>query len=476
MDSIVGRDHELRVLNDIINSGESELVVIYGRRRVGKTFLIRNAFANEIAFELSGIHNASLKLQLENFRTALASVSKLKGEVKNWMEAFNLLIEHLTPIIKRQRKVVFFDEFPWLSSARSGFMQGFEHFWNTWASRQKNLVIVICGSSAAWMIQKVINNKGGLHNRITRRIRLLPFTLHETELFLKSRNVKLDRYQVLQLYMAMGGVPQYLKEVKKGESATQIIDRVCFSKDGLLKQEFKNLFLSLFDDATYHIDVIKALAKKGMGMTRTEIIKACKLSSGGGATQILDELTESGFITPYVPFGKTTKDSIYKLTDEYSLFYIKFIESSRISGKGSWITFSNSASWKSWSGIAFEGICMKHTEQIKSALGIAGVHTDVSVWRAPGSAANKGAQVDLLIDRQDQCINVCEIKFSLSKFDVTKAYAKELQEKLITFMSKTQTRKTLFLTMITTLGVKNMASHASLIDAEITMDALFQVE
>lgn len=473
MDNIVGREQELRTLSDIIKSGESELVVIYGRRRVGKTFLIRNAFANEIAFELTGIHNASLKLQLENFRTAFASVSKQKGEFKNWMEAFKMLTQYLTPLIKRKRKVVFLDEFPWLSSARSGFMQAFEHFWNTWASRQKNLVVVICGSSAAWMIQRVINNKGGLHNRITRRMRLLPFSLHETELFLKSRNVKLDRYQVLQLYMAMGGVPQYLKEIKKGESATQIIDRVCFSNDGLLRNEFENLFLSLFDNATYHIDVIKAMAKKGMGMTRTEIIKACKLSSGGGATQILDELTESGFITPYVPFGKTSKDSIYKLTDEYSLFYIKFIESSRISGKGAWITFSNSASWRSWSGIAFEGICMKHTEQIKSALGIAGVHADVSVWRNTGSTANTGAQIDLLIDRQDQCINVCEIKFTLSKYDVTKAYAKELQEKLNVFMGKTQTKKTLFLTMITTFGVKNIANHASLIDAEITMDTLF---
>lgn len=474
MNEIVGREEEQQLLSDIMQSGEAELVVIYGRRRVGKTYLVRNALSKQMAFELSGIHNATLHQQLGNFATALAGVSKPfpLAQPRTWTEAFGMLQRHLIPLIKRQKKVVFLDEFPWLSSARSGFMQAFEHFWNTWASRQKNLVVIICGSSAAWMIQKVINNKGGLHNRVTKRIRLLPFTLQETELFLRSRSVRLDRYQILQLYMAMGGVPQYLKEIKRGESATQAIDRVCFSKDGLLKSEFRNLFLSLFDDATNHIAIIRTLATKGTGLTRTEIIKTSKLTSGGGMTQILDELTESGFITPYIPFGKTVKDSVYKLTDEYSLFYIKFIESSRISGKGAWATFSSSPSWKSWSGLAFESICMKHIHMIKQALGIAAVHTEASVWRA--ASEKKGAQIDLLIDRQDMCINVCEIKFSTGKYEVSKAYANELTNKLAVFSESTKTRKTLFLTMITTYGAKSPANHTGLIDAAVTMDDLYQ--
>ncbi len=476
MENIAGRTHEQALLSKIENSGEPELVVMYGRRRVGKTYLIRNFFQKQMAFELSGIHNASLDQQLENFSAAL---SKATGSLPlarpaTWVQAFSMLTTYLTPVIKKQRKVIFFDEFPWLSTARSGLIQAFENFWNMWASRQNNLVVVICGSAAAWMIQKVINNRGGLHNRVTQRIRLLPFTLSETEAFLRERKINLDRYQVLQLYMVMGGVPQYLKEVQTGESAIQAIDRTCFTKDGLLHDEFKNLFHSLFDDAGYHIDVIRALAKKGVGLTRTEIIEACKLTSGGGTTKILDELTESGFITPYIPFNRTAKDSIYKLTDEYAGFYVKFVENSRYSGPGAWVRFSAGASWKSWSGTAFESICMKHILQLKKALGIENVHAETSVWRYRPQKDEQGAQVDLLIDRRDRCINICEMKFSVSEYEISKGYSKELENKLKVFRDQTQTRKTLFLTMVTTHGVKNITNFPGLIENEITMDALFK--
>ena len=354
---------------------------MYGRRRVGKTFLILNAFEKQLAFELSGIHNATLDQQLENFSDAISKTSGSLTLAKpdNWIQAFNLLRDYLDPILKKQRKVVFLDEFPWFHTPRSGFLQAFENFWNVWASRQKNLVMIICGSAASWMIQKVINNRGGLHNRVTRRIRILPFTVGEAEAFLKSRKINLDKYQILQLYMVMGGIPQYLKEIERGESATQAIDRICFTKDGLLHDEFKNLYHSLFDNADHHIDVIKALAKKGKGLTRNEIIQICKLTSGGTTTQLFDELSESGFITPYIPFDRTAKDSIYKLTDEYSLFYVKFIENSQSKGSGAWIKFSTGASWRSWSGTAFESICMKHTHQLKKALGIENVHSETII-------------------------------------------------------------------------------------------------
>ena len=475
MQSIIGRGDEKELLSKIEQSGEPELVAIYGRRRVGKTFLVLNFFEKQLAFEFSGIHNATLDQQLENFTGALSKTSGLPlAGSASWIQAFNLLTGYLTPIIKKQRKVVFFDEFPWINTPRSGFLQAFENFWNAWASRQKNLVVIICGSAASWMIQKVINNRGGLHNRVTARIRLLPFTIAETEVFLRNRKVILDKYQVLQLYMVMGGVPQYLKEIRTGESAIQAIDRICFTKDGLLHDEFKNLYHSLFDNATHHIDVIRSLAKKGKGLSRSEIIKACKLTSGGGTTQLLEELTESGFITPYIPFDRTAKDSIYKLTDEYSLFYIKFLENSRSKGQGAWIKFSTGSSWKSWSGIIFENTCMKHIRQIKRALGIENVHTETSMWRYRPQKGEQGAQVDLLIDRKDFCINVCEMKFSVSDFNITKSYANELENKLKAFRGNTQTRKTLFLTMITTYGVKNSRNYPGLIQNEITMDALFK--
>ena len=476
MENVIGREDEKLLLSKIERSGEPELVAIYGRRRVGKTYLVRNVFQKQMAFDLSGIHNATIEQQLENFSVALSKSTRTRTLAKpaSWIEAFSLLTNFLTPVIRKQRKVIFIDEFPWLHTPRSGFMQAFENFWNTWASRQKNLIVVICGSAAAWMIQKIINNKGGLHNRVTRRIRLLPFTLTETEAFLEERKVNLDRYQLLQLYMVMGGIPQYLKEVERGESAIQAIDRTCFTKDGLLHDEFKNLFLSLFDDATYHMDIIRALAKKGTGLTRSQIIDTCKLTSGGGTTQILSELTESGFITPYIPFDRTAKDSIYKLTDEYSRFYVKFIEGSRFSGKGAWVRFSTGISWKSWSGTAFESICMKHTLQLKKALGIESVHTETSVWRYRLQKNEQGAQIDLLIDRQDMCINICEMKFSVSAYEISKKYATELENKRNIFRDKTRTRKTLFLTMVTTYGVKNITGFPGLIYSEITMDALFK--
>lgn len=477
MENIIGRVEEIALLSKLLISDDAELLAVYGRRRVGKTFLIRNVFQKQLIFEFSGIHNATLTQQMENFIEVLAKVSGSLPLTKpaTWMQAFKILTDYLTPIIQKQKKVVFFDEFPWINTPRSGFLQAFENFWNTWASRQKNLVVVICGSAASWMIQKVINNRGGLHNRVTRKIRLLPFTVGETELFLKARKVNLDRYQILQLYMVMGGIPQYLKEIEKGESATQAIDRICFTKDGLLNTEFKNLYHSLFDNARYHIDVIRALSRKKAGLTRGEIIESCKLTSGGGTTKLLEELTESGFITPYIPFDKTAKDNIYKLTDEYSHFYIKFIENSRSAGPGTWVMFSAEASWKSWSGYAFEGICMKHNPLIKKALGIENVYSETSVWRCNPQNGGQGAQIDLLIDRRDQCINVCEMKFSINDFEITKSYALELESKLTVFRERTKTRKTLFLTLVTTNGVKNSKSYAGLVQNEVTMDALFSV-
>ncbi|CAH0163330.1 hypothetical protein SRABI27_00838 [Pedobacter sp. Bi27] len=476
MEQVVGRTEEKLLLNKIEKSGESELIAVYGRRRVGKTYLIRNAFTKEIAFEFSGIHHATLNQQLENFSLALTKVTGgfPLAKPESWIAAFEMLVQYLAPLVKKERTIIFIDEFPWINTPRSGFLPAFENFWNSWASRQKKLIVVICGSAASWMINKVINNRGGLHNRVTRRIRLLPFTVGETAAYLKYRKIKLDKYQLFQVYMAMGGIPQYLKEIEPGESVAQIIDRLFFTKDGLLLEEFKNLYYSLFDKAENHIDIVQALAKKGKGLTRTEIINVCKLSSGGYATQLLAELAESGFITPYIPFGKNSKDALYKLTDEYSIFYLKFINGNKATGAGTWLKFYSGTSWKSWSGYAFESICMKHTAQIKKAIGIDNVYTEISVWRyLPKNRAEQGVQIDLLIDRNDSCINICEVKFSIMSFEITKSYEKELVSKLKVFQYQTRTRKALFLTMITTYGVANSERYPGLVQKEITMDVLF---
>ncbi|MCX6227049.1 MAG: ATP-binding protein [Bacteroidia bacterium] len=477
LERFIGRKAEKGLLTNILKSQAPELIAVYGRRRVGKTFLIHNTYRSEIVFECSGIHNSTLKRQLDSFGNALTEAGYIfSGKpATNWLSAFQMLAGFTAPRLGKKKIVLFFDEFPWLCSHRSGFLQAFEHFWNTWASLQNNLVVVICGSAASWMIKNVVNNRGGLHNRITQKIRLLPFTLMETEEYLRARKVNLDRYQLLQLYMVMGGIPQYLKEIRTGESATQVIDRVCFTKDGVLYDEFKNLYYSLFELASRHIEVVRALTRKAKGLTRSEIIEACKISSGGRATALLEELSESGFITAYIPFDKTIKDCIYRLTDEYSLFFIKFIEHRKSLGPGTWINFSREQAWKSWSGYAFESICMKHIPQLKKALEIGGVYTETSAWRYLPKNDGQGAQLDLLLDRKDGCINICEMKFSIDSYVISKKYFAELENKLNVFRTQTKTKKTLFLTMITTFGVKENEYKSRVVQNEILMDALFEL-
>jgi len=324
------------------------------------------------------------------------------------------------------------------------------------------------------MIENIINNRGGLHNRVSRTIRLLPFSLKETEEFLVNRGIRLDHYQILQLYMAMGGIPQYLKQVGKGESTDQVIDKLFFEKNGLLKTEFTNLYQSLFANASHHEAIVRVLSKKKQGLSRKEIIETCRFTTGGTTTRLFEELEESGFITQYMPFGKTSRDGIYKLSNEYSLFYLKFIEHARISGIGAWHKIVTGQSYNSWSGYAFEAICQKHVQQIKQALGIGAVYTETSGWRYIPRNGDKGAQIDLLLDRQDHCINLCEIKFSVDQFVIDKRYAEELTNKVTVFRSQTKTRKAIFPTMITTYGVLKNNYYSSLIQAQVVMADLFR--
>lgn len=475
MEQLIGREPEKKILEETLVSPTPELIVLFGRRRVGKTFLIRQYFGNHLVFEFTGTRDAKLGQQLQNFTKALgraAGNEKLYRVPENWPDAFDLLNHFVGAKLKIEKAVIFLDEFPWLNTQKSGFLAAFDYWWNSWGNTQSNLVVVICGSAASWMIRNIVNNKGGLHNRITRKIRLMPFSLRETEQYLCARHVNLERYHIIQLYMAMGGIPHYLKEVRTGETATQTIDRLCFTKDGLLHNEFKNLYHSLFEDATRHLTVVRALAKNKAGLTRSQIMEDTGLSSGGTVTGLLDELIESGFVTGWSPYQRKFRDTIYKLADEYTHFYLKFMENNRSFGQGTWQNFSAGQSWKSWSGIAFERICLKHIPQIKRALGIAAVHTEESVWRyAPSSG--KGAQIDLLIDRRDFAVNLCEMKFTENEFSIDKAYSLELENKRDVFKNATGTSKSLFLTLITTYGLKPNNYATQYIQASVTMEALF---
>ena len=475
MEKLIGREKEKAILEEALTSNSSEMVAVIGRRRVGKTFLIRSVYNGQIDLEFTGVQNAELEEQLDNFYFSLQQFSDKKLEApENWLRAFHLLITVLGKQKRTEKKLVlFFDELPWLATRRSGFLRAFGFFWNNWASKN-NIVVVICGSAASWMIQKIVKDKGGLHNRITRRIYLKPFNLSETETFLKSKQINLNHYQILLVYMIMGGIPHYLKELERGKSAVQNIDEICFSEEGLLRDEFNNLYAALFKKSDNHVAIIRALAKKRKGLTRAEMIKQSNLSDGGGFTQTLNELVNSGFVSSYYPFGKKRKTMLYRLTDEYSLFYLQFIEPNRRNIKGAWKALSQSSVFKSWSGYAFESVCLKHIEQIKNALQIGGIYSEHSGFIFQGDDYLQGIQIDLLIDRNDQVINICEIKFYQTTYSITKSYAEQFRQKSSIFREVTKTKKQIFLTMITTFGLLENKHSQGLIDNELTMDILFE--
>lgn len=467
----------MKLLREALASPEAELLAVYGRRRVGKTFLIRTFYEKETILEVTGQKGISLAGQLENFSLALATAFQLPLEIatpKSWTRAFHILIQLLEQRLSTQKRVLFFDEFPWFDTPRSGFLAAFDHFWNSWASKQHNLVVIVCGSAASWMIRNVVRNKGGLHNRITRRIRLMPFNLHETEQFLISKGIHFDRYLVLQLYMAMGGIPHYLKEIQRGESVEQAIGRICFSKDGLLREEFNSLYASLFDGAEKHVAIVKALAKQPSGMSRNDISSSLQIPSGGTLTKILAELLESGFIADYVPFGKTSKHIVYKLSDEFSLFHLKFIEGSVSKKSEAWPAIMAGQSWRTWSALMFENVCLKHTFQIKKSLGIAALYSEELVWRQAAEKGKEGAQIDLLIDRSDHCINLVEVKFSKTEITLTQKQADEIARKRRIFLQATQTKKTVFITLLTTYGATLNEHYLNTVQNQVAMEALFE--
>ena len=476
MPALIGREEEIRILEDLLRSDKPELLAIYGRRRVGKTFLVKTFYRDHIVFSCTGEHKGDTQTQLANFNEKLATWFPRQSRSavpQTWQQAFIHLRDMLESLKTPKKKVVFFDELPWMDSHKSGFLSAFSYFWNAYAVDIPGIIVVICGSATSWIIDKVVNDKGGLHNRITRRIRLLPFSLKETEQLLLSKRIRYSRYELLQLYMVMGGIPAYLNEIKRGKSVAQNIQAICFSKDGLLAGEFDNLYTALFKYPERHIQVIYALAKNNKGLTRTKLLAAGKLPSGGTLSKTLTELIESGFVEKTYPFDKKEKESLYRLTDEFSLFYFRFIHHQKSRLKDQWLTRQATPPYQSWCGYAFENICIKHIGQIKQALQIGAVQTGVSSWVLAGNSSEKGAQIDLLIDRADHVINICEMKYSNKKFVIDKRYAGELQAKKEVFGMRSKSNKTIFLTMITTYGVADNDYKIQMVDNEVKMEDLF---
>lgn len=468
---MIGRNKEKELLHKIENDDRSHFVAIYGRRRIGKTYLIRNYFNDRICFSHTGIANASLSEQLFAFHTKVTTYTELPLEKpKNWLEAFDNL---KTVIVNssQKRKIIFIDELPWLDTPRSNFLGALEYFWNSWASHQKNIVFIICGSATSYIVNKIFNNKGGLHNRVTQKIKIFPFTLKETKEFLISKGIDWTNYQITKAYMATGGIPFYLEAFKKGKSVEQIIDELFFDKNGLLYNEFYHLYASLFRNEKVYIEVIKALASKKKGLTRDEISLKSKISNGGTLTTILEELELSDFIKKYAPYGKQSRNSLYQLTDFFSLFYFEFINGYPVK-EGDWLHTIDQPKHRTWSGYAFEQVCMSHVPEIKNALGISGVQTNESSWKS-SSNMDKGAQIDLVMERRDRIIHLFEMKFSINEFEITKKYDEELRNKIAVFKQETNTKSAVWTAMMTTFGLKKN-SYSLSIQNSLTVEDLFK--
>lgn len=475
--SVIGRSQAKQLLTNRLKNRQSDLVAVIGRRRIGKTYLIHKFLKDHIVFQYTGLYRGTMHENLERFSVALQEAHQSPLSLQqptSWFEAFDQLKYYIGSIKSPKKKVIFLDEFPWMATNRSRFLTAFTDWWNTFASERRDLLVIICGSSASWMINKVLKNKGGLHNRVTARLFLEPFTLGETREFLRYKGITLTNHEIIKLYMAIGGVPFYLDQLDKGESTVQAIDRLCFTKGGLLRDEYNELMVSLFDNSTKHQAIIDVLNQHPQGLLRNTIIDKTKLQSGGGTTHILEELETSGFILSQVPYLKKAKDRIYKVRDPYLAFYYKFIKDTKPSSKkGVWPTLFTSASYTSWTGLAFENLCLQHIDKIKEALKIDGIQCEYGTWHNKGDKHQPVTQIDLLIDRADAVINMCELKFYNTPLLLSKNYANELRQRISIFQTVTGTKKAIFPTMVTSYGLLDNAESDSLIQQSVTADRLF---
>lgn len=471
---LTGRKNEIERLKAAYKSQYSEFVAVTGRRRIGKTFLIREFFNYKFTFQHSGVANQKTRLQLRDFKQSLEKYGLKKCHVpQDWFDAFYML-ENLIETSKQKRKVIFIDEMPWLDAPKSNFVSALEHFWNAFASARKDVLLIICGSATSWIINKIYKNYGGLHNRVTCRINLQPFTLSECEQFCKASGIVASRLEILQAYMILGGVPYYWTKFEKTKTVAQNIDYLFFNENAILKDEFRDMYSSLFKNPEAYLKIIETLALKKAGMTREELTSSSQHPSNGTLTRILEDLQSCGFIRKYNFLGLKENKALFQLIDNFTLFYCRFLKDGKYNEENFWSSSSGKTVKSVWEGLAFERVCLLHVPQIKFALGISGISANVFSWYAKNDEVlGAGTQIDMLIDRADNAVNICEMKFWNSEFLITKDYEKNLRNKISRFQLQTKTPKTVRLVLITVLGLKNNI-YSDIIQNTLTINDLFK--
>lgn len=471
---IIGRDNERQTLLSLLEKEESQFCVVYGRRRVGKTYLIREVFNYKFTFQHTGMAHIDKKGQLVAFRDSLRACG-LSGcnTPKTWIEAFDLL-KQLIEQAPSGKKVIFIDELPWMDTAKSNMISALEAFWNGWATArtEKDIVLIACGSATSWITKKLLKDKGGLRGRLTEKIKLNPFTLRECELYAEVAGLGMTRRDVLETYMILGGIPYYWSFLRRGYSVAQNIDELFFAENAKLADEFEALYAILFDRPEKYIKVIESLSKKKCGLTRNEILSATKLTDGGTFSTVLEELEQCGFIRHYVSMQSAEQGGLFQLIDNYTLFYYHCIKKNAFGDDHYWMHTSLSPDHNTWAGLAFERVCLQHASQIKDAMKISGMLTNVCSWRTAKTDEHPGVQVDLLFVRADNIINLFEIKYSKDEFSIDAKYANELETKLSTFRKVSGTKSAVHLVLLTTYGLApTKYSHLPMLS--LTMDCLF---
>ena len=469
---MIGRERESKRLIAAANSGRSEFVAVYGRRRIGKTYLVRQTLGSRFTFCHTGIENGGVKEQLRAFRSSMAEFGYAPTtDLKTWMDAF----DELRRVIKSSesvKKIIFLDELPWMDTPKSGFVGALEFFWNGWASARDDVMLIICGSATSWIINKLLRARGGLHNRTTDQIWLRPFTLGECRQYMQSLGVRLSDRDIAEGYMAMGGVPYYWSFFRGNLSLAQNIDELFFSTDARLRLEFGQLYSSLFKNPDPYMKIVTMLAEKAKGLTREELALRIGVADSGKLSGWIEELEQCGFLRRYHPFGAVKKGYLCQLIDNYSLFYLRFIKENVRHDHRFWSSVYGRQLHRTWAGLAFERLCLQHVDQLRSALGIRAVVSDVSAWRCIGGE-DGGAQVDLVIDRDDRVINICEMKYCDSEFEVTKSIDAELRRRRRIFEKATGTRKTVHLTLVTSDGLAD-TEYKGVFQSTVTLKDLFQ--
>jgi len=469
---MIGRNYEIRRLNEAYESAESEFVAIYGRRRIGKTYLVNEAFGPRISFRHAGVKNGTRTQQLEQFRNSLRQQGHLDcPKLKSWFDAF-FELENWLGRLPSGRKVIFLDEMPWMDTVRSGFLIALEGFWNGWASARKDILLVACGSATSWIVKNILHNKAGLHNRIRIRIKLFPFTLGECEQYAQEKGLGYDRMAIAECYMALGGVAYYWSLLEKGLSPEQNINQLFFGVQDGLRFEYDELYASLFSNPEPYQAIVAALTERRAGLTRDEIASAVGIESGGDLSRYLSNLEECGFVRKYQPIEKGSNGGTYQLIDNFTLFYHQFVAHVESRTGDYWTTFVSEGKKSAWRGYAFELICLEHVPQIKRKLGISGVYAEVYSWYRAATRDIRGAQVDLLIDRRDGIVNLCEMKYSVGAYELKKDEVEKLEKRIEVYRECVGIKKSVHLTFVTTQGLVHNI-YWNRVQSEVTLDDLF---